>query len=119
MAHRCNRGHLVQPRVRRPSACNARSEGDQVSGYTWNLAPGYTYDLAGNRTGGTVNGTPTASHSYDSAHKVIGWTYDAAGNLTSDGTTNLRQTFGEHHGDKGHGANAVCVLIAQVCDTGP
>ena len=47
----------------------------------------YSYDLAGNRTGVSVNGTPTASTSYDAADEVVGWGYDAAGNLLSDGAT--------------------------------
>lgn len=47
----------------------------------------YTYDLAGNRTGVTVDGTQTASYSYDAADQVVGWIYDNAGNLTNDGTT--------------------------------
>ncbi len=47
----------------------------------------YSYDLAGNRTGVSVNGTPTASYSYDAADQVVGWGYDAAGNLLSDGAT--------------------------------
>ena len=34
-----------------------------------------------------MNGTPTASTSYDAADEVVGWGYDAAGNLLSDGTT--------------------------------
>ncbi len=46
----------------------------------------YAYDLVGNRTGGTLNGS-TASTSYDAASQVVGWTYDQAGNLINDGTT--------------------------------
>ncbi|HWE64939.1 MAG TPA: hypothetical protein VHB98_24760 [Chloroflexota bacterium] len=34
-----------------------------------------------------VNGTTTASASYDAADQVVGWSYDPAGNLTSDGST--------------------------------
>ena len=44
----------------------------------------YSYDLAGNRTGVTVNGTAILTNTYDAADQVVGWTYDAAGNLTSD-----------------------------------
>jgi YD repeat-containing protein len=47
----------------------------------------YSYDPAGNRTGVSVNGTATASYSYDAADQVVGWGYDAAGNLLSDGAT--------------------------------
>lgn len=45
----------------------------------------YGYDNVGNRTGVSVNGTPTQSRSYDAADQVVGWTYDGAGNLTNDG----------------------------------
>ncbi len=47
----------------------------------------YSYDLAGNRTGVTVDGTPILTNTYDAADQVVGWTYDNAGNLTNDGTT--------------------------------
>jgi YD repeat-containing protein len=47
----------------------------------------YAYDLAGNRTEVTVNGTVTEHHTYNAANQVVGWTYDAAGNLLSDGAT--------------------------------
>jgi RHS repeat-associated protein len=47
----------------------------------------YSYDLTGNRTGVTVNGTPILTDTYDAADQVVGWTYDNAGNLTNDGTT--------------------------------
>jgi YD repeat-containing protein len=47
----------------------------------------YSYDLTGNRTGVTVNGTAILTNTYDAADQVVGWTYDAAGNLTNDGTT--------------------------------
>jgi RHS repeat-associated protein len=47
----------------------------------------YSYDPAGNRTAVSVDGTPTASYSYDAADQVVGWGYDAAGNLLSDGAT--------------------------------
>ncbi len=47
----------------------------------------YRYDLAGNRTGVTVDGTAVRTDTYDAADQVVGWTYDGAGNLTSDGTT--------------------------------
>jgi RHS repeat-associated protein len=50
----------------------------------------YTYDLAGNRTGETVNGV-TRTWEYNAANQVEGWEYDAAGNLLSDGTT--RSTY--------------------------
>ncbi len=47
----------------------------------------YRYDLAGNRTGVTVDGTAALTDTYDAADQVVGWTYDNAGNLTNDGTT--------------------------------
>ena len=52
----------------------------------------YQYDLAGNRTDVTTNGTLTQQHSYDAAGypragDVQGGTYDVAGNLTGDGTS--------------------------------
>ena len=37
---------------------------------------GYQYDVAGNRTQVTVNGTTTQQYSYDAANQVQGWTYD-------------------------------------------
>jgi RHS repeat-associated protein len=48
---------------------------------------GYSYDLAGNRTQVTKNGTTTENRTYDAADQVIGWQYDAAGNQLSDGTS--------------------------------
>jgi YD repeat-containing protein len=52
-------------------------------------APGssfaYSYDLAGNRTGVTVDGSAVLTDTYDAADQVVDWTYDAAGNLISDG----------------------------------
>ena len=50
-------------------------------------AYGYAYDLAGNRTSATVNGSVVKSRSYTDANQVVGWSYDAAGNLLSDSTT--------------------------------
>ena len=47
----------------------------------------YQYDVAGNRTDVTTNGTLTQHRAYDAANQVQGGTYDAAGNLTGDGTS--------------------------------
>jgi RHS repeat-associated protein len=49
---------------------------------------GYSYDLVGNRTQATKDGTTLESHTYDASDQIsdTGWQYDAAGNLTADGT---------------------------------
>ena len=46
----------------------------------------YDYDLAGNRTSVTANGSTTTT-AYNAANQVAGWSYDAAGNLLNDGTS--------------------------------
>jgi RHS repeat-associated protein len=49
---------------------------------------GFGYDVVGNRTRVTANGT-TRTHTYNAANQVSdsGWIYDDAGNLLTDGTT--------------------------------
>jgi YD repeat-containing protein len=49
---------------------------------------GYTYDLAGNRTGGTVNGAPTTSYAFD-----------ALGRLTGTSATSQTRSYGYNGGD--------------------
>lgn len=39
----------------------------------------YSYDLAGNRTGGTLNGTPVTSYSFNAAIQVVGRSYGRGG----------------------------------------
>ena len=46
----------------------------------------YQYDVAGNRTDVTTNGTLTQHRAYDAANQLLSGTYDAAGNLLTDGS---------------------------------
>jgi len=46
----------------------------------------YQYDVAGNRTDVTTNGTLTQHRAYDAANQLQSGTYDAAGNLLTDGS---------------------------------
>jgi RHS repeat-associated protein len=52
--------------------------------YSTGATYGYGYDLAGNRTRVTANGS-TTTYAFDAANQVVGWQYDAAGNLLNDG----------------------------------
>jgi RHS repeat-associated protein len=52
--------------------------------YSTGATYGYGYDLAGNRTRVTANGS-TTTYAFDAANQVVGWQYDASGNLTNDG----------------------------------
>jgi len=46
----------------------------------------YQYDVAGNRTDVTTNGTLTQHRAYDAANQLQSGTYDPAGNLLTDGS---------------------------------
>jgi YD repeat-containing protein len=62
----------------------------------------HRYDLAGNRTGVTVNGTAILTDTYDAADQVVGWTYDATNDLT--GTTTIEQPCAySYNGGAGQG----------------
>lgn len=75
----------------------------------------YGYDLAGNRTSVTVNGS-TTTKAYNAANQVVGWNYDAAGNLLSDGTsTSAYDALGRmtSRGGASYRYNGNGVLVAQ------
>jgi RHS repeat-associated protein len=77
---------------------------------------GYGYDLAGNRTSVTTNGSTTTTV-YNAANQVVDWSYDAAGNLLSDGSsTSTYDALGRMTSRSGTGYryNGDGVLVAQI-----